>query len=106
MARTPSFASAPRCLASALKCTAATFAPKRDPHSRGALLETAPRIDVLVNNASAFSASRGATPDGLGLTFAPNHMGYFRLTALLRERLIASALARVVATLRLKALGG
>jgi hypothetical protein len=33
-------------------------------------------------------------------------MGYFRLTALLRERLIASALARVVATLRLKALGG
>ena len=62
----------------------------------GALLETAPRIDVLVNNAGAFFANRQTTPDGLELTFALNHMGYFRLTALLRERLIASAPARVV----------
>jgi NAD(P)-dependent dehydrogenase (short-subunit alcohol dehydrogenase family) len=61
-----------------------------------ALLDTAARIDVLVNNAGAFFARREITPDGLELTFALNHMGYFRLTALLRERLIASAPARVV----------
>lgn len=61
-----------------------------------ALLDSAARIDVLVNNAGAFFAKREITPDGLELTFALNHMGYFRLTALLRERLIASAPARVV----------
>jgi NAD(P)-dependent dehydrogenase (short-subunit alcohol dehydrogenase family) len=61
-----------------------------------ALLHAAARIDVLINNAGAFFARREITPDGLELTFALNHMGYFRLTALLRERLIASAPARVV----------
>jgi NAD(P)-dependent dehydrogenase (short-subunit alcohol dehydrogenase family) len=61
-----------------------------------AVLDTATRIDVLINNAGALFASREITPDGLELTFALNHMGYFRLTALLRERLIASAPARVV----------
>jgi NAD(P)-dependent dehydrogenase (short-subunit alcohol dehydrogenase family) len=61
-----------------------------------ALLDTAARIDVLVNNAGAIFARREITPDGLERTFALNHMGYFRLTALLRERLIASAPARVV----------
>jgi NAD(P)-dependent dehydrogenase (short-subunit alcohol dehydrogenase family) len=61
-----------------------------------ALLDTAARIDVLVNNAGAIFASREITPDGLELTFALNHMGYFRLTALLWERLIASAPARVI----------
>jgi NAD(P)-dependent dehydrogenase (short-subunit alcohol dehydrogenase family) len=61
-----------------------------------ALLKTASRIDVLVNNAGAVFANRNTTPDGLELTFALNHMGYFRLMALLRDRLIASAPARVV----------
>jgi NAD(P)-dependent dehydrogenase (short-subunit alcohol dehydrogenase family) len=60
------------------------------------LLGTAERIDVLLNNAGAIFASRKTTSDGLELTFALNHMGYFRLTALLRARLIASAPARVV----------
>jgi NAD(P)-dependent dehydrogenase (short-subunit alcohol dehydrogenase family) len=61
-----------------------------------ALLGTASRIDVLINNAGAVFADRNATPDGLELTFALNHMGYFRLTAPLRDRLIASAPARIV----------
>jgi NAD(P)-dependent dehydrogenase (short-subunit alcohol dehydrogenase family) len=61
-----------------------------------ALLAAAPRIDVLINNAGAFFAGRGLTEDGLERSFALNHMGYFRLTALLRERLIASAPARIV----------
>lgn len=60
------------------------------------LLNDAGRIDVLVNNAGAIFARREAMPDGLEHTFALNHMGYFRLTALLRPRLIASAPARIV----------
>ena len=62
----------------------------------GDLLGRAPRIDVLLNNAGAFFARRAITPDGLERTFALNHMGYFRLTALLRPRLIESAPARVI----------
>jgi NAD(P)-dependent dehydrogenase (short-subunit alcohol dehydrogenase family) len=61
-----------------------------------ALLDDAGRIDVLVNNAGAIFARRETTPDGLERTFALNHMAYFRLTALLRSRLIASAPARIV----------
>jgi NAD(P)-dependent dehydrogenase (short-subunit alcohol dehydrogenase family) len=61
-----------------------------------ALLGTASRIDLLLNNAGALFATRETTPDGLELTFALNHMGYFRLAALLRARLVASAPARIV----------
>jgi short chain dehydrogenase len=53
------------------------------------------RIDVLINN--VFS-SRHVTPDGLEYTFALNQLSYFVLTQGLRERLIASAPARVVNT--------
>ena len=55
-----------------------------------------PRIDVLINNAGALFANRQVTTDGLELTFATNHMSYFILTHGLRERLHASAPARVV----------
>lgn len=70
--------------------------PDEITHLADALLGSASRIDMLLNNAGAIFASRKTTPDGLELTFALNHMGYFRLTALLRARLIASAPARVV----------
>ena len=57
-----------------------------------------PRIDVLINNAGALFGRRRVTADGLELTFATNHMSYFLLTHGLRERLLASAPARVVNT--------
>jgi NAD(P)-dependent dehydrogenase (short-subunit alcohol dehydrogenase family) len=60
------------------------------------LLQTVPRIDVLLNNAGAFFSRRALTADGLERSFALNHMGYFLLTELLRERIIASAPARIV----------
>jgi NAD(P)-dependent dehydrogenase (short-subunit alcohol dehydrogenase family) len=60
------------------------------------ILRAAPRIDVLINNAGAIFARRETTPEGLERTFALNHLGYFLLTALLRDRLIASAPARIV----------
>jgi len=57
-----------------------------------------PRIDVLINNAGALFASRRLTEDGLERTFALNHMAYFVMTARLRERLLASAPARIINT--------
>ena len=57
-----------------------------------------PRIDVLINNAGALFSTRQLTEDGLEKTFATNHMAYFVLTEGLRERLWASAPARVVNT--------
>ncbi len=56
------------------------------------------RIDVLINNAGALFSSRRVTPEGLELTFALNHMAYFVLTEALRDRLVASAPARIVST--------
>ena len=56
------------------------------------------RIDVLINNAGALFGSRQVTEDGLERTFATNHMAYVVLTHGLRERLTASAPARVVNT--------
>jgi len=57
-----------------------------------------PRIDVLINNAGNLFMQRGVMADGLERTFALNHMAYFVLTHALRERLIASAPARIVNT--------
>jgi NAD(P)-dependent dehydrogenase (short-subunit alcohol dehydrogenase family) len=57
-----------------------------------------PRIDVLINNAGAMFASRRLTEDALEYTFALNHMAYFVVTEGLRERLLASAPARIVNT--------
>jgi NAD(P)-dependent dehydrogenase (short-subunit alcohol dehydrogenase family) len=57
-----------------------------------------PRIDVLINNAGAMFANRRLTEDGLEYTFALNHMAYFVVTEGLRERLLASAPARIVST--------
>jgi NAD(P)-dependent dehydrogenase (short-subunit alcohol dehydrogenase family) len=56
------------------------------------------RVDVLINNAGTMFAERRVTPEGLELTFALNHMAYFVLTEALRERLVASASARIVST--------
>ncbi len=63
-----------------------------------AIAASEPRIDVLVNNAGALFSHRRVTPEGLEMTFALNHMAYFVLTEALRERLIASAPARIVST--------
>jgi NAD(P)-dependent dehydrogenase (short-subunit alcohol dehydrogenase family) len=57
-----------------------------------------PRVDVLINNAGAIFSRRHVTPDGLERTFALNHMSYFVLTRVLRDRLIAAAPARIINT--------
>ncbi len=60
------------------------------------VLDTYPRLDVLVNNVGGFWAHRHVTADGLERTFALNHLAPFLLTGLLLDRLTASAPARVV----------
>ncbi len=60
------------------------------------VLDAYPRLDVLVNNAGGFWATRHVTADGLEHTFAVNHLAGFLLTNLLLDRLKASAPARVV----------
>lgn len=60
------------------------------------VLDTYPRLDVLVNNAGGFWAHRHVTADGLEHTFALNHLAPFLLTSLLLDRLTASAPARII----------
>src|SRR5258708_31815061 len=62
------------------------------------IAQAEPRIDVLINNAGAMFGARELTEDGLERTFALNHMAYFVLAHGLRDRLTASASARVVNT--------
>ena len=54
------------------------------------------RLDVLVNNAGMYFAQRAESVDGIEQTWALNHLGYFLLTDLLRDMLVASAPSRVV----------
>jgi NAD(P)-dependent dehydrogenase (short-subunit alcohol dehydrogenase family) len=58
--------------------------------------ERAPRLDVLLNNAGAIHQSRKLSADGIEMTFAVNHLGYFLLTELLLDLLKASAPSRIV----------
>lgn len=60
------------------------------------VLEAYPRLDVLINNVGGFWATRHVTADGLERTLALNYLAAFLLTDLLRDRLKASAPARVV----------
>ncbi len=60
------------------------------------VLAAYPRLDVLVNNAGGFWATRRVTADGLERTFAVNHLAPFLLSRLLLDRLKASAPARIV----------
>ena len=54
------------------------------------------RLDVLVNNAGAFFLQGRPSADGIEMTFALNHLGYYLLTGLLIDLLLGSAPARIV----------
>jgi NAD(P)-dependent dehydrogenase (short-subunit alcohol dehydrogenase family) len=54
------------------------------------------RLNVLINNAGGYMSQRLVSPDGLEMTFAVNHLGYFLLTDLLLDLLEAGAPARIV----------
>jgi NAD(P)-dependent dehydrogenase (short-subunit alcohol dehydrogenase family) len=54
------------------------------------------RLDVLLNNARAIHLERQLSPDGIELTFARNHLGYFLLTAQLLPLLRGARPSRIV----------
>jgi len=58
--------------------------------------ERVERLDILINNAGSVSPKRQLTEDGIEQTFAVNHLGYFLLTNLLLDLVVAGAPARVV----------
>src|SRR5215510_12707642 len=60
------------------------------------LLARYPQIHVLINNAGVFNRRRTTTVDGIETVFAVNHLAYFLLTHVLRERLVASGAARII----------
>ncbi|MFT5033530.1 MAG: retinol dehydrogenase-12 [Bacteroidia bacterium] len=59
-------------------------------------LDTGKPLQLLINNAGVVNMRRNMTVDGIEETFAVNHLAYFLLTELLRERIVASAPARIV----------
>lgn len=60
------------------------------------LLERHAKLHILVNNAGLWLQRQQPSADGHETTFAVNHLAPFLLTTLLRDRMIASAPARVV----------
>ena len=60
------------------------------------VLDRCDRLDLLINNAGLTLGRRTLTEDGIETTFAVNHLAPILLTNLLRERLEASAPARIV----------
>jgi retinol dehydrogenase-12 len=62
------------------------------------ILDRYERLDVLVNNAGIQLYEQQETPEGLPEMVAVNYLAPWLLTSLLRDRLVASAPARVVVT--------
>jgi NAD(P)-dependent dehydrogenase (short-subunit alcohol dehydrogenase family) len=54
------------------------------------------RLDVLLNNAGIYPPKREMSVDGIEKTWATNVMGYFQLSLLLEEMLIASKPSRLL----------
>lgn len=53
-------------------------------------------LHILLNNAGALFGDRQVSVDGIEMTFALNHLGYFLLTELLLDRIRQSGPARIV----------
>jgi retinol dehydrogenase-12 len=62
------------------------------------IMDRAPRIDVLINNAGGIFSQRALSKDGYEMTFAVNHLAPFLLTHLLADRLKSGGPARIVTT--------
>lgn len=62
----------------------------------GELLQLAPKLDVLINNAGFMTSSRQLSRNGFEATFAVNYLAHALLTRLLLDRLRASAPSRII----------
>ncbi|MFC0541809.1 SDR family NAD(P)-dependent oxidoreductase [Kutzneria chonburiensis] len=76
---------------------AADLTSLRDVRRAGrAIADRYDRVDVLVNNAGLHAFSQRVTDDGFAEMVAVNYLAPWLLTATLRDKLVASAPARVV----------
>jgi NAD(P)-dependent dehydrogenase (short-subunit alcohol dehydrogenase family) len=84
---------------SAIEFLAADFSSLEEVRRlAAAILERAPRVDVLVNNAGGIFVKRALSSDGYEKTFAVNHLAPFLLTHLLLDALKSGSASRIVTT--------
>ena len=75
----------------------ANLTSQSDIHAlAGRLNDRLAHLDVLVNNVGAWFQRRQLSADGIEMTFALNHLGYYLLTGLLLEKLQRAPAARIV----------
>lgn len=77
-----------------MKCDLASFASVREFCKQVDREER--KVDILVNNAAAFSTERVITEDGQEMVFQVNHLSHFLLTNLLMDKMKASKAARII----------
>ncbi len=79
---------------SILECDLARFASIRRAATQ--LLEIAPSLDLLINNAGVMGCPLDRTAEGHEMQFGTNHLGHFLLTCLIVPSLKASGSARII----------
>ena len=77
-----------------MKCDLASFASVREFCKQVDKEEK--KVDILVNNAAAFSTTRVITEDGQEMVFQVNHLSHFLLTNLLMDKMKAAKAARII----------